>query len=640
MCGIAGIVGDAISINPSLVERCGTELNHRGPDDHGFLLWKEGKGARLSKDLPDVLDGRVFFAHQRLSIIDLSPAGWQPMGTSDGRYFIVFNGEIYNYVELRRELEKLGWGFRSHSDTEVLLHAYAQWGPSVLNRLSGMFAFAVLDTQERKLFLARDFFGIKPLFYAYHEGAFAFASEIKALLRLPGFPRKVNPGRVYEYLRFGGLDHGRETFFGEIRQLPAAHYLEVSLDHANDGRPVNYWKLDLEERTSLSLDDAAENLRTLFLDSVRLHLRSDVPVGACLSGGIDSSSIVAAIRHLEPDVELHTFSYAADDPSVNEERWVDMVGGATRAVVHKVRPTPEELVKDLDDLIGVQDEPFGSTSIYAQYRVFRLAKEAGIKVVLDGQGADELLGGYAPYLSTRLASLVAGGAWFEAMHFTSHARRLPHVRTGTLLFSAGGLLLPDFLRPWARRLIKQELTSCWLNDQWFIDQGVKPAEPYRPRGKEMLRRHLYESLEFGLRSLLRYEDRNSMAHSIESRVPFLTPQLARFIYSLPQEYIVDRNGVGKSVFRRAMRGLVPDPILDRQDKIGFATPEQRWLSTLKPWVEAVLNSETARRIPALNHEALIAEWRDVLGKRRPFDWRVWRWINLIRWAALRQVEFP
>ncbi len=156
----------------------------------------------------------------------------------------------------------------------------------------------------------------------------------------------------------------------------------------------------------------------------------------------------------------------------------------------------------------------------------------------------------------------------------------------------------------------------------------------------MLRRHLYESLEFGLRSLLRYEDRNSMAHSIESRVPFLTPQLARFIYSLPQEYIVDRNGVGKSVFRRAMRGLVPDPILDRQDKIGFATPEQGWLSTLKPWVEAVLNSETARRIPALNHEALIAEWRDVLGKRRPFDWRVWRWINLIRWAALRQVEFP
>jgi asparagine synthase (glutamine-hydrolysing) len=639
MCGIAGVVGKSGGLSRDVAKGLAREVRHRGPDDQGFLVWGDGKGPRLSKEPLDALDGQVVFAHQRLSIIDLSAAGWQPMGTSGGRYFIVFNGEIYNYVELRQELEKLGWAFRSQSDTEVLLHAYAQWGSNALNRLVGMFAFAVLDTVERSLFLARDFFGIKPLFYAHHDGTFVFASEIKALLKLPSFPREVNPGRVYEYLRFGGLDHGGETLFGQIRQLPAAHYLKVSLDRPIEVRLVNYWKVDLHERTSLCLEDAAEKLRSLFLDSVRLHLRSDVPVGACLSGGIDSSSIVAAIRHLEPDVELHTFSYAADDPSVNEERWIDMAGHGTGAVVHKVRPTPEELVKDLDDLIAVQDEPFGSTSIYAQYRVFRLAKEAGIKVMLDGQGADELLGGYAPYLSTRLASLVAGGAWFEAMRFTSHARRLPHVRTGTLLFSAGGLLLPDSMRPWARRLIKQELTPPWLNERWFIEHEVKFVEPSRPRGKEMLRRHLWESLEFGLRSLLRYEDRNSMAHSIESRVPFLTPQVAQFIYSLPQEYIVDRNGVSKAIFRRAMRGLVPDMILERQDKIGFATPEQRWLTTLKPWVETVLDSDAARCVPALNHKALATEWRDMLGGQRPFDWRVWRWINLIRWAELRRAEF-
>ncbi len=451
--------------------------------------------------------------------------------------------------------------------------------------------------------------------------------------------RRANPQRVYEYLRYGATDHGEETLFLEIRQLPAAHYVEVSLDRADKLEQSRYWELDLGRRATLSMREAAEKLRDLFLDSVRLHLRSDVPVGTALSGGIDSSAIACSVRHLESDQELHTFSYVADDRNLSEERWIDIAATAVGAVQHKTRPEAEQLVEDLDHLIAVQDEPFASTSIYAQHRIFRLAKEAGIKVMLDGQGADELLGGYAPYLSNQLASLVVCGSLFKAAAFGIAACRLPHVRAKQLLLSAGGLLLPEVLRPLARSLVRQELKPAWLNEAWFTQHGVEFLERHRHQGKETLRHELYHSLEAGLRSLLRYEDRNSMAYSIESRVPFLTPQLAEFIYSLPAEYIVDRKGISKSVFRRAMRGIVPDAILDRKDKIGFATPEQRWLTVLQPWVESVLKSESAAQIPALNRPSLLTEWENVLRGHRPFDWRVWRWVNLVRWAELQRVEF-
>jgi len=582
----------------------------------------------------------VALGFRRLSILDLGPGGHQPMSTADGRWHIVFNGEIYNYVELRRELQALGRTFRTRSDTEVLLAAWAEWGPAALRRLVGMFAFAVLDLRDRRLTLARDFFAIKPLYWTAWADGLAFASEIKALLALPGVGRTVNPGRLYEYLRFGVADHGDETLFGAIRAVPGAHFLEFPLDRPGEAKPVRYWAPDLRARSDLGPDEAARRLRELFLESVRLHLRSDVPVGAALSGGIDSSAIVAAMREVQgKSLDIHTFTYVADDPALSEERWADLAGRAAGATMHKTRPDPHELVADLDRLIDVQEEPFASTSIYAQHRVFRLAREAGIPVMLDGQGADELLGGYRFYLGVRMASLLRQGRLLEASRFLKHAGRLPGSAVRNVLFYTSAFLAPLRLRPALMRLSGQGPAPRGLNRAWFAARGVRPGGPISFADARGLRGQLAWSLTgVGLPELLRYEDRNSMAFSIESRVPFLTPAMAELVLSLPEEYLIAADGTTKSVFRRAMRGLVPDQVLDRRDKVGFVTTEQQWLEDLRPWVEETLGAG-AREVPALDAGAVAAEWAAVLARRKRFDFRIWRWINLVRWARRFQVSF-
>jgi asparagine synthase (glutamine-hydrolysing) len=309
--------------------------------------------------------------------------------------------------------------------------------------------------------------------------------------------------------------------------------------------------------------------------------------------------------------------------------------------VHKIRPTAADLVADLDALIAVQDEPFGSTSIYAQYCVFRLARERGVTVMLDGQGADEMLAGYPYFMAGRLGALLRRGRLLEARRFLGRARALPHVQERVLLANVGDALFPRRLRPAARLVLqrKRSLTRDWLNEQWFEERGVRPRSPRGAPARSLLREQLAFSLEHGLPSLLRFEDRNSMAHSIESRVPFLTTEIAAFLFSLPDDYIISREGVTKSVFRAAMRGIVPDAILDRRDKIGFQTPEQQWLGTLRGWVDGVLRSDAARSVPALRHDAMAREWEEIVTGRRSFDRRAWRWVNLVRWVELNGATF-
>jgi asparagine synthase (glutamine-hydrolysing) len=575
-----------------------------------------------SLDLPptDAFSDECFdlvFGFRRLAILDLSSAGHQPMRTPDGRYYIILNGEIYNYLELRAELEALGHTFRSHSDTEVLLNAYVRWGAAALNRLVGMFAFAVLDVHERMLFLARDFFGIKPCYYAYWRGGLAFASEIKALLDLPGVSRRVNPQRLHDYVRFGVTDHGAETLFAEVHQLPAAHYLEIPLSPTGQVRPVRYWQVDLSRRLNLTFEDAAHRLREMFLENIRLHLRSDVPVGVSFSGGIDSSSIVTVMRRLQgKELRLSTFSYIADDTALNEEGWVDLVTSETGATPYKVRPEPRDLLADLDELVYVQDEPFGSTSIYAQHRVFRLARDMGIKVMLDGQGADELLGGYPVYAGARMASLIRQWKWMAALRFFWQASRLAWIDGKRLLLGAGSFFVPAVFHNPLRRVVGKDLAATSLNTAWLAKHNVAVRRVERGPCRDFFRQRLYETLvDTNLPMLLRYEDRNSMAHSIESRVPFLTPALVNFVFALPEEYIIASDGTSKAVFRKAMRGIVPDSVLDRKDKVGFG------------------------RIPVLNVRALEQDWHGVVTGRKPFDFRIWRWVNLIRWTDRFEVSF-
>ena len=656
MCGIAGIL--LFNESPSLLQsipKIMEEIKHRGPDDEGYVFfhrrgdrfWQYGGEATphnvYASDIPytpmipfparENVSASLALGHRRLSILDLSPAGHQPMCTDDGRHWIVHNGEIYNHVELRRELSKNGVNFFSTSDTEVVIQAYAHWGQRCLAKLVGMFAFAILDLKKRSLFLARDPFGIKPLYYSSSENFFVFASEIKAILKFPGVNRQVNLRRLYEYLHFGLTDNGQDTLFADIKHLPSGHWLEVSLDGPNRCNLNRYYDIDLTKTLDISFKEAASAAREMFADNIRLHLRSDVPVGIALSGGVDSSAIVMTARQLEPDQELNCFSYITDDPVLNEEKWVDTVVAAADVVVHKTRPTPDELVSDVDHLIHMQDEPFGSTSIYAQYRVMRLARENGIKVMLDGQGGDEILAGYTPYLASRLASLLRQGRLAEAGYFWNKVRRLSGTTGKDLLYRTGDIFLPQSLKGLARQIVGKYHLPSWVDTSWFKARGVDAIFIKQSKGRKLLRTHLYQTLlDTNLPFLLRYEDRNSMAYSVESRVPFLTPEFVQFFFTLPENYLISADGDTKSVFREAMKGIVPDKVLTRKDKVAFATPEQNWLLYLNPWIQSVLDSEAARNIPFLNIESMREAWQEVVQRGRTFSFTVWRWLNFIRWV--------
>ena len=631
MCGIAGITRRAPTATLMVeTQRMLDVLAHRGPDDAGAITFT-----------PDGDAAPIALGARRLAIIDLSPAGHQPMESSDGRYAIVLNGEIYNYVELRRELEGLGHTFRSRSDTEVLLASYATWGAACWNRCVGMFACAILDRTTRRLVLARDPFGMKPLYYVAQQGALAFASEIPPLL---DNPVRADAQRVYDYLDSGITDHGGETMFAGVQAIPAAHYAEIDLARPDAVAPIPYWSLDPGQTQEISFDAAARRLRELFLESIALHLRSDVQVGALLSGGTDSSSVVMAMRHVAgPKLELHTFSYVAGQGAISEEPWIDIVNAAAGAIPHKIHLTPEEWSADAARLVETQNEPFGSIAIYAQNRVFRRAAQSGIKVVLGGQGSDELLAGYRGGWVIRLAMLIERLRWVEALRFLRQLARVRQENDPTLarigLFALRRVL-PPAIADAARRLRPPQ--RPWINRDWCRAHGVvvDPSRHGRESGEGRLRHELIRAVTtLSLPALLRYEDRNAMAYSVESRLPYLTPELARFALSLPPDYLVGPDGTGKRVFRAAMRGIVPDAILDRRDKIGFAVPIQTWL----PVIPGVLDLlEEVAVAPPINRAAVnpsIAALRDGKTPSVRDSFLLWRLVGLAAWARRFNVSF-
>ncbi|MCW9034207.1 MAG: asparagine synthase (glutamine-hydrolyzing) [Rhodospirillales bacterium] len=645
MCGIAGLIlPEDKRIDPDLLSLFSKKLEHRGPDDFGFLGWRLSDGNPLiSRHAPEAAsNAHIAFVHRRLTIIDESEGGWQPMSSPCGRYAITFNGEIYNYLELKAELKTEGLTFRSESDTEVLLQALAHWGiENTLPRLTGMFAFAFLDCQTKTITLGRDPFGIKPLNYTPFQGGLAFASELPALLALPGLSKTVKPQALYNYLRFGMTDLGAGTLFSTIKHLEPAHFAVLNIG-SNDFsiKPQRYWAPSIERKIDISFSEAAEKLQSLFEESVALHLRADVPVGAALSGGIDSSAVVLAMRKLQgSSLNLHTFSFIAPGEVMDEESWADMAGQTANANMHKINLSGQELVQDLDQLISTQGEPFGTTSIYAQNRVFALARQHNVPVTLDGQGADEILAGYVPYLAARLATMLKKGELLRANKFLSNAIRTSGSK-GSIILRAMRFMLPTMLQGPARRLIGEELVPGWMNSNWFEERGVTFQAQQKPVAGDVLHYELKESLVGRvLPSLLRYQDRNSMAHSIESRVPFLTTKLVDFVYSLPEEYLISDQGETKAVFRAALRGLVPDAILDRHDKVGFATPEERWMGEAGDWLDDVLQSERGKGLPVFERNGFQSELEAVRQGNKPLKGDVWRWVNLIRWADQFDAEF-
>jgi len=589
MCGIAGqyCFGGGVP-DERLLKMMSDRLAHRGPD---------GEGSRIC--------GPTGLVHRRLAIIDLSEDGLEPMTNEDGTLWLLFNGEIYNYLELRDELVKKGHVFHSHSDTEVILHAYEEWKTGCVQKFNGMWAFALWDERQQRLFCSRDRLGIKPFYYAVADGSFLFASEIKALLAHPAVGTVPDDRKLATYLEWGVYDHSGETMFEGVHQLRPARWITVTADGPQE--PFQYWDLLVNPAVSAGISDQkiASGLLDTLRSATRIHLRSDVPTGTCLSGGLDSSTLTVLINGFIREEYVasvgerqKTFSAVFTDRRFDESRYVEEIVQATGVDGHTVEPRPSMLLQDLDRLVYMQDEPFGSLSIYAQYCVIRMAK-ASVKVVFDGQGADEMLGGYLAYQGSYIGGLFRTFRWLTA------AREA----IGSLRYHGG------FFRSALRQLATRKKRRNLLR--------VKGDTIYRYRGSldEILYRELTST---NLTSILHYEDRNSMAFSIELRVPFLDVRLVEYIAALPLNQKI-RGGITKFSLRNAIRGIVPEPVRCRMDKMGFVTPEEVWMKEdLREFMLGLLGSESFRSRKYWDADAVIANYSSFLAGKSEYSPEIWR----------------
>lgn len=641
MCGIVAVLAPQ-GISTELCVDALRTLRHRGPDDEGVLLLPDPSlppvACRTSEsaevDLPFVQNyphTTLFLGHRRLSILDVTTAGHQPMCDSTGQVWITYNGEIYNFVEIRRELEAKGSRFHTGTDTEVVLAAYREWGMDMVRHFTGMFALCLCDFEKKQFILARDPFGIKPLYWERTEDGIHAASELKALLALRHASPVMNSEVVTEFLRFGYSDQGTTTFFRDLHQVAPGTWLAIDMN-SGDLREVKYWTPSPGSNSGEDWETATHQVRALLQDSIEKHLRSDVPLGTCLSGGIDSSVIVSLIRESHPDMDIHGISFLADDPRISEEKWMRLVAEEKEITLHGITPTKEEFLSDVDHLIRLQDEPFCTTSIYAQYRVMKEARNQGVTVMLDGQGADELFGGYTTFFMPRIREELLRlriSAAFSVAKGYEGANGLP-ARQAVIAALPG--LLPS---TWRSRLRGRRTTDKpWLRSENPCD-SVRTAETRRG---DDLHAVLNESLTVStLPMLLRFEDRNSMAHSIESRVPFLTCAIADYVRTLPPRFLISRDGVSKHVLRESMRGVLPTAILERKDKVGFTPPEKSWVLGMEDRVTEMLAETRDEVLPMVNLNTVRSLWSDIRSGTRPYTTDIWRLYNLCAWADLHGI---
>lgn len=627
MCGLFGSIGFAP--DPMRIDI----VSHRGPDGRGWRTYESPSG-------PAAL------GHRRLAIIDISDAGLQPMADASNRFHLVFNGEIYNYIELRDQLRSLGEKFVSNSDSEVLLRAYMVWGEACLMRLRGMFAFLIWDDRDKRLFAARDRYGIKPLYVLRTSRAIAFSSEIKQLVGLSGFSGRMNIARVHDFLANGVTDHTEETLFDGVIQLRGGECIAVAAGGGHTAVAIRRWyPLDIGQ-VAMTEADAAERFRELLTDAVRMHLRSDVPVGSCLSGGLDSSSIVCLMAGMMPgDGKVNTVSACYGEKSVDEKPFMDVVVAHAATEPHFIFPRPEDVFQKASDITWHQDEPFGSTSIFAQWCVFEEARRVGVKVMLDGQGADEQLAGYHSAFPYYLSQLTWQGRLVQVARTLAERRRLHGAKLPNQMMRYLASLLPRRLAAPARRVHRMMLQNDWLGSDLIRTSGNAEGAMLVATDRlgiatptDLMSLCVAMTFASNLQMLLHWEDRNSMAHSIEARVPFLDHPVVEFSLALGNQHKIV-GGDTKRVLRRAMVNILPETVRTRRDKLGFATPEQSWFrgplrGLIKDGVEATLS-----RYPALLNASGVRRLAcDMLDGRRPVDPLLWRIVNLGLWGERFRVS--
>jgi asparagine synthase (glutamine-hydrolysing) len=631
VCGVFGYVSRKAGKTVDLAHLY-SALRHRGPDAAQACVFQSLDGPPRQVGMEGEVEGRIILAQVRLSIIDVSEAGTQPFTSEDGRYVLCYNGEVYNYIELRETLEQAGWKFRTRTDTEVLLKAWMHWGEACLDRLIGMFAFILLDRQAGRIFAVRDAFGIKPLYLCELPDGLAMCSDYMALAHFVDSSKTdLRATNTAFFLRYGITQFGADTLLEGIGKVELGEVVEMDAATGAIRDRRRFFDMTSIEQQDWDFADARRALRDTFLKSVELHMRSDVPYAATLSGGIDSSSIVCAMREVS-NAPVHTFSFHAATKEISETRWIDIVNAHIGAVAHPVRPSQMDFHSSLENLVRYQGEPFGSLSIFASYSVQQTIAEAGFKVVLSGQGADEIVSGYTHFLADYAVGLLKRGRLGEFWRWCRSAvAQTEGVSMRVLLSQVAERQMGAGTVDLLRRLDRKPHFQPWVRSQGVRGQTAaivqfKQREPFQG---SYLRGALVHSLFSGpLADLLRYEDRNAMAHSIENRVPFLTPQMVRLSLSMPDAFLVSKTGTTKYILREAMRGIVPDAILDRPDKIGFAPDNSVWLE--KSHVAGLVQEAWRPQLEQfLDKDAFLEgiEKAD-LSERRVAD-SIWRTLNLI-----------
>lgn len=607
MCGIVGFVGVDARAEESreAVTKMLDTQQHRGPDNTG--LWT---------------DAGVTLGHNRLSIIDLGESSHQPMAYGD--LMLTFNGEIYNYRELAQDLTALGCTFQTKSDSEVILAAYQTWGERCVERFVGMWAFAIWDKRTKTLFCSRDRFGIKPFFYVADLPRFYFASEVKALKAYPGVSSAINPNQLSLYLQLGWYFNHDETLYQDVKLLPGAHNLVYK-----DGKLTiyEYWNIEQATPTAGSFEDKVGQFEDLFLNSIDLHLRSDVTVGSSLSGGIDSSSIVSVCGKRFPDSKMKAFHiYFDGEGEVDERPWVESLNKQyPNLETHYYSPGGGELGDEFGRFMHHMEFPTAGSSTISQYFVMKLAGKHGMKVLLDGQGADEFLAGYMHDIFWLLAGKVRKGQFLGFGQQLLHHARTQQLGTGATINVMMRSLASSLLsQQKATELEYQRKYPHMLQEQLSLPLfRMLSMESGSPLSQQLY----HQTRQSSLPNLLHHEDRNSMAYSIESRVPFLDHRLVEFAFSLRDSHKW-HNGVTKRVLRESMRNYLPEMIKTRTDKKGFVTPgETKWL---KKDLKFLLDFNP-KELPLLNAQLVQQELNAYRHGDQSKARLIWRFASLNYW---------
>ena len=567
MCGIAGIFSHTNPPDPDVMGLMLDSIKHRGPDHQG--IWKNEAG-------------NLVLGHRRLSIIDITPAGHQPLQYKN-RYSITFNGEIYNYPELKSDLKKKGYDFNSNTDTEVLLALYDDRKEKALDLLDGMFAFAIWDEKEKKLFCARDRFGEKPFYFTQHKGQLIFASEIKAILKC-GIKPILNRKLTYLYFLYNvleGYNNSNETFFQDIFSLQPGHYFYA--DAKGLTPPLPYWDIQPTIFSHRTDEQFAEELLHLLSISIKRRLRSDVDVGSSFSGGIDSTSIVMLVEQLKNNsIRQKTFSARFPGFAKDESRFMDKVIQQSKIEPISIFPDGNAIIEQIETLGYHHEQPVSTGSVAVQYEVMRAAKKHNVKVLLDGQGADETLGGYKQYWKVYLSQLyrVNRKQYHEEVEkYRQLHNTLPHLNNFDFKWNSLHKSSYGKISPLKKRMVSSQST-------FFL--GIHPAlvcdfrtlENPLQKFSNLKEQLYYATRSTGLGTLLHHADRNAMAHSVEVRLPFLYHELVNFIFSLPDSQLM-QNGWTKFILRNAVKNTIPSEICWRKDKIGYEPPQSDWMNNPK-----------------------------------------------------------